>query len=553
MEAELITPAGADAGVDLARPSCVAAPCAPFDWRAPDSILRDRARRLAKLRASPERLPVLKAFYRENPVQFVHDFGVTEDPRCLSRGMPALLPFVLFPRQRQWLEFVMQCWRDNVPGLTEKSRDMGVSWMAIALACTLCLFYKRMSIGFGSAKEVKIDSLGDPNCLFYKARTFLQSLPREFRGSWDIKKHAPHMRILFPDTDSAIVGEAGDGIGRGGRTAIYFVDEAAHLERPALIEASLSATTDCRQDMSSVNGRANAFAIKRYSGNVRVFTMHWRDDPRKDDQWYARKCTELDPITVAAEIDINYAAAVEGILIPSAWVQAAIGAHIKLGIQPTGARYAGLDVADEGIDRNAFAGRHGFLLECVRSWSGKGSDIYKTVLRAFSICDEMKYESFDYDADGLGAGVRGDANSINERRQSTGQPQIRDEAFRGSGAVFDPEGEMVENRKNKDYFLNAKAQAWWALRLRFQATYRAVVERLPYQADDIISIDPKLEELTALAVELSQPTYAINGVGKLCVDKAPAGTRSPNLADAVMIAFQPASRALDVWLKFGSS
>jgi len=117
--------------------------------------------------------------------------------------------------------------------------------------------------------------------------------------------------------------------------------------------------------------------------------------------------------------------------------------------------------------------------------------------------------------------------------------------------VYDPLGEMVPQRKNQDLFANAKAQAWWALRLRFQATYRAIVEGLPWEADDIISIDPNIEELLPLTMELSQPTYSVNSVGKILVDKAPDGTRSPNLSDAVMIVFQPASRNLETWMKLG--
>jgi hypothetical protein len=38
-------------------------------------------------------------------------------------------------------------------------------------------------------------------------------------------------------------------------------------------------------------------------------------------------------------------------------------------------------------------------------------------------------------------------------------------------------------------------------------------------------------------MELSQPTYSKNGVGKILINKAPDGTRSPNLADTVMIRF----------------
>jgi hypothetical protein len=33
----------------------------------------------------------------------------------------------------------------------------------------------------------------------------------------------------------------------------------------------------------------------------------------------------------------------------------------------------------------------------------------------------------------------------------------------------------------------------------------------------------------------------------------PDGMRSPNLADAVMIAFQPSSRAIETWIKLGQS
>ena len=50
-------------------------------------------------------------------------------------------------------------------------------------------------------------------------------------------------------------------------------------------------------------------------------------------------------------------------------------------------------------------------------------------------------------------------------------------------------------------------------------------------------------------MELSQPTYTVNGVGKIVIDKAPEGTKSPNLADAVMIAYQPAGQVLDIWTR----
>jgi len=521
----------------------------PFDFKNPDytAVFEWRIERLNRIRKDLSVLPALKAYYREHPAQFITDWGVTFDPRNADIGLPSSLPFLLFPKQEEWVHWFMERWQSREPGLTEKSRDMGMSWLTVGTAATICLFRSGVVAGFGSRKEDYVDKIGDPKSLFWKARSFISSLPIEFRGGWDVAKHAPHMRLLFPETGSAMTGEAGDNIGRGDRTSFYFVDESAHLERPQLVDAALSQTTNCRQDLSSVNGRANPFAMKRFGGRVKVFTFHWRDDPRKDDAWYAKQVYELDPVTVAQEIDINYSASVEGVVIPSAWVQAAIGAHLKLGITPTGAGFGSLDVADEGVDKNAFAGGQGVLLNVLEEWSGKGDDIFGTVEKAFALCDAYDYARFDYDADGLGAGVRGDARVINDQRRIAGVTERRAEPFRGSGEVIDPDGEMVPKRKNKDFFQNFKAQSWWSLRIRFQQTYRAVVEGMAVDPDAIISIDPNLPNLARLITELSQPTYSINTVGKVVIDKAPDGTRSPNLADAVMIRFHPGARALDIW------
>lgn len=520
-----------------------------FDFRKPDyvSVLEWRVERLNRIRRDPSVLPALRTYYRDHPAQFVIDWGMTFDPRNADVGLPSFVPFLLFPKQEEWCAWMIERWRTRSPGITEKTRDMGMSWLSVALACTICLFTPGVAIGFGSRKEEYVDKIGDPKSLFDKARTFLSALPAEFRGSWDRKTDAPHMRIIFNDTGSIITGEAGDGIGRGNRTSLYFVDESAFLERPQLVDASLSATTNCRQDISTPNGLGNPFAQKRFGGRVPVFTFHWRDDPRKDDAWYAKQCAELDAVTVAQEIDINYSASVEGVLIPSAWAQAAVGAHAKLGVTPTGARRGALDVADEGVDKNAFCGRHGILVDRLESWSGKGDDIFGTVQKTFGLCDEIDAGSFLYDADGLGAGVRGDARVISQARRDAGGRDVLAEPFRGSAAVHDPDGEMVPKRKNADFFANLKAQSWWALRIRFQKTYRAVVEGQAFEPDDIISLSPDLPELSKLLGELSQPTYSINVAGKVSVDKAPDGTKSPNLADAVMIAFNPAGSTLSMW------
>lgn len=536
----------------------------PFDHRAPDyvPVFEFRLERLRRIRQAiareqeakepPRTLPLLYAYYRENPIDFIEDWGVTTDPRNARKKLPVLMPFILFPKQREFLEYVLRKWRAGEDGLCDKSRDVGISWLAVGLGCTLCNFNDGLVIGYGSRKEEYVDKKDGPKSLFWKARQFMKYLPPEFRRGWDEAKHAPFMKISFPDTGSYMTGEAGDSIGRGDRASIYFVDEAAHLERPDNADMALAATTDCRIDMSSVAGIGNPFHTKRFGGFIEPFTFHWRDDPRKDDAWYAYQQERLPPTVLAQEIDINYSASVEGIVIPSVWVQSAIDAHIKLGIEPSGVRKGALDVADEGADKNAFCGAHGILVEYVEEWSGKGDDIFGTTERAFEICDLQGYEGFDYDSDGIGSGVRGDARIINEKRTR----KIKVTPYRGSSAVVDPkkpiptaapDGEDDDRydtkRTNEDFFANMKAQAWWSLRLRFLATHRAVTQGLPYNADEIISISSKIPGYAKLVSELSQATYSTNGAGKILINKTPDGTKSPNLADSVVIRFAPIARA----------
>ena len=521
-----------------------------FDFKKPDypAVFQWRYDRLLKIRKKPSVLPGLYAYYAENPAQFITDWGMTFDPRNVEVGLPAYCPFILFPRQEEAIAWIVERWKKREPGLADKSREMGMSWLTIAFACTMCLFHEGFSMGFGSRKQEYVDKLGDLKAILPKGRKFMELLPPEFRRGWTLRD-APHMRIQFPDTQSFISGESGDGIGRGDRTSIYVVDESAWLPRPQSVEESLSNTTNCRIDVSTPRGMGNPFGRKRFAGKISVFSMHWSEDPRKDDEWYRRKCEHIDdPVVIAQELDLDYSASMEGVLIPAIWVNAAVDAHEKLGIKPRGLRTAGLDIADEGKDKNAFCGRHGILIEYLEEWSGKDSDIFKTVEKSFNLASMLGYRDIAYDSDGLGAGARGDARVINEKRKADGLPKVRCLPFRGSGSVIDPEKDPFlgmgaekddhqKGRTNEDYFKNAKAQAWWSLRRKFLATYRAVVLQLPYKPEDIISIPRTLKQYQKLITELSQPTYSQNSVGQIIVDKCPDGMASPNLADAVMIAF----------------
>ena len=326
-----------------------------------DAILTDRMARLKRIRDGKTDLAALKEFYKDKPVEFITDWCITFDPRNVEVGLPATVPFVLFPKQAEFIVWLRDRWLGREDGLAEKSRDMGVSWLCVAFAVWMWLFHGGIVAGFGSRKEEYVDDLNDPKSLFWKARQLINLLPVEFRpAGWDVKKHAPFMTIKNPENGSTIVGESGDNIGRGNRTSIYFKDESAFYERAETIDAALSQTSNCKIDVSTPNGNGNPFYRKRHSGKVKVFTFHWRDDPRKGPEWYAKQQNDLDPVVLAQEVDIDYNASTSDSWISGALVEAAqrVG---PADVEVNGPWMIAVDAAHMGDDESVITRRRGLL------------------------------------------------------------------------------------------------------------------------------------------------------------------------------------------------
>lgn len=335
-----------------------------FDWKNPDyrPVWAERVARLERLRKDTSLLPGCKAFYADHPVEFINDWMLTFDPRNVERGIEAVTPFLLFPKQAEYVDWVIARWRGRQDGVVEKSRDMGVSWLCVAIATWMWLFHPGVVVGFGSRKEAYVDDLGNPASLFWKIRETIKLLPSEFvPEGFNLRAHAPSMKIINPVNGSTIIGEAGDNIGRGNRTSIYFVDESAFLERQESVAAALSQTSNCKLHVSTPNGAGNVFYRMRHSGRVPVFVFDWKDDPRKDRAWYERQLATLDPVIVAQEIDRDYSASVA-----NSWIS---GTHVRdcmskgpANVQAIGPLQCGVDVARFGDDKSCITFRKGRLV-----------------------------------------------------------------------------------------------------------------------------------------------------------------------------------------------
>lgn len=521
-----------------------------LDFGHPDygPIWRARLQRLARLRSIPGAIEASRRHYREHIADFIDDWGVTVDPRNAGMlGAPAVMPFTLFPKQREFVDWMVARWRGSEPGVLVKSRDCGASWLVMSVSVSLCLFWDDITIGFGSANEDKVDRSGDPDCLFYKGRMFMRYLPKEFKGLWDSKRkdNSAHMRLHFPDSNSSITGEGGDNIGLGGRKSIYIVDEFAVVEHPKLVETNLSANTNCCIELSTVRGIDNVFAEHARGGKIPRFDFSYIDDPRKVDPetkemrpWFAKKVAAMDPVVFNQEYGCDFFASIEGGVIEAAWIQSAYTARAKIQVpEATGEPIASFDIADLGNDKNAVAIRKGIELVQVQHWSGSNINPMISIRKAFEIADLYGVQMMIYDASGMGGSWHEYFAIANREREALKLKPIQMQKFQGGAAVDDPDAIAPgTERTNKDYFENLKAQAWMRLRMRFVETHKGVTGE-KFDPEGMIVINPKIALLNTLVGELAQPTRKWSKNSKLMIDKTPEGVASPNIADAVMMAF----------------
>jgi len=201
-----------------------------MDWQNPDytEVFRERQLRLDKVRSNPILLQAMKKHYKNNPWDFINDWGMTFDPRQVEKGQLANIPFVLWPRQTDFLYWMDERWKAGEYGIVEKSRDCGVTWLSVGFCCTQWLFNSGFSAGFGSAKETKVDKKGDPDCIFEKIRFFINNIPKEFLPKdFNLNIHSSFMKLSNPENGATITGDSGLQIGRGGRKALT-------LETPVL-------------------------------------------------------------------------------------------------------------------------------------------------------------------------------------------------------------------------------------------------------------------------------------------------------------------------------
>lgn len=472
-------------------------------------------------------------YYRHNLIDFFNDFLVTYDPRV----KPSIIPFYLYPKQVEYLKWRQERRRLKQNGVVEKSRDVGLSWLNVGSQLHYWLYEDGYAGGLGSRKEILVDRLGDPGSLFEKLRFLLNHLPKWMLPvDFNEKQHNNYCKLINPNTNSIITGESGINIGRGSRSTLFDLDESAYIENPTATDAALSNNTDVIIYTSSVNGM-NFFYKKRMSTpDEQVFRFHWRDDPRKNDDWYQQMKTKYDPVIIASELDLDYGASVEGIFIPASWVMSAI----NLDLPVDGQKIAGLDVATTGKNQSVFTIRQGAVVFPQIAWSNTNTAM--TAYKTRDLMAEHQIPHLNFDSDGLGEGVDATLSMIDRLGFSF-------EAVHGASKPSDLLWEG-EQRTSAEKFANKRAELWGLLRDRFRKTYDHVHGIAEHELQELISIPND----TRLITQLSQPQGKRSHNGKILIeskeDMKKRGVESPDYADSLALTMEQPE---DVWFTTGGT
>jgi phage terminase large subunit len=238
-------------------------------------------------------------------------------------------------------------------------------------------------------------------------------------------------------------------------------------------------------------------------------------------------------------------------VIKLSWIEAAIDAHKKLGLEPAGEKRLGFDIADSGADKCATVYAHGSVAFECEEWAAQEDELLKSCTMAY-VSARKHGASITYDCIGVGASAGAKFGELNESTLT----KVLYNKFNAGDKVLDPDEEYQPNVTNKDFFSNLKAQAWWMVADRFRNTFNAVTRGEIYPDDELISIDSSFPNLERLKFELSIPKRDFDKNGRVKVeskeDLRKRDIPSPNIADAFIMAFAPTDASLAAWAKLGS-
>lgn len=276
-----------------------------------DSWIRQKRIDRAEIRAKAVEDSVLREGLieksRRDPVFFFNQFLFTYDPR--PEAKPNHFPFLTYPFQGEYILELEKSYSEVKDLLTDKSRDMGVSWMILGWIVWHWLFDKSFNALIGSRKEDLVDNF-QPDSLFGKIDYILKRLPTWILPvGYDQDKNRTFCKLVNPESGNTIQGESANrDFSRQGRYSLIFLDEFAFWDHADSVWTATADSAPIRVAVSTPHGKNNKFADLRFSEKIKVVSLHWSVHPFKNQEWYEAEKGRRTPREVAQELDIDYEA-----------------------------------------------------------------------------------------------------------------------------------------------------------------------------------------------------------------------------------------------------
>ena len=242
-------------------------------------VMRDAVQSLAmqdqlRLLCSQSILLWLNLFgwtYRQN---IIADDGVQ---RSLVDGRLNWWPFITWPCQDDAAQIMVEAVQEGRNVLIDKSRDMGATWLFIAVFHWFWQFHRSVNFLEISRKQELVDKRGNPKSLFWKHDRLLERQPRWLQP----RTERTELLLANKSLGSTISGEATTGsVGQGDRTTAAAVDEASRIRELDAVVSALRDTTSSIFLVSTPNG-PSAFSRFRFGGTFKTITLGYWDHPEK--------------------------------------------------------------------------------------------------------------------------------------------------------------------------------------------------------------------------------------------------------------------------------
>ena len=311
-------------------------------WRRYCRTLKDniiaRKKFIARGARDPDFARTLMRYCASDPHFFFNFFLYTFDPR--KKGV-RLLPFVTWPYQDDSIDRANQAIDDGVGLLSEKSRDMGATYVKTGVFFHRWLFTDMSSFLFLSRKEDLVDTRNDPDSLMGKIDLYLKHLPPWMTPAVERRD----LQCLNLETGSLISGESTNSdAGRGGRRTAICADEFASVPNAREVYAACQQNTASFQPVSTPKGRGNMFYDLSRNPAFRKERLHWTLHPAKSKGLYTFQNKQLTILDTAYPFPRDYPFKLDG-KIRSVWYdqqEAEIG-HPSIVAQELDIDYLGGD------------------------------------------------------------------------------------------------------------------------------------------------------------------------------------------------------------------